>query len=214
MVRSVLGKVRSIAIAVWALGALAACGTCGATAPAGSRGPSLADLAASSISGPWQLTVTVRPYAGPPPASLAPKVGRTAVDRVTFVSRCAAGACTLEMWGPTGPDPSKQGYYSFYSSSSGLMGPPVSTPMTESGATYSGTIPIGGYGGFTCPPSKTVARPEQRLSLTVTDAIPTKSGWTATRMSGQETFLEGWGCGPSGFTGWIVGHLSISGSSR
>lgn len=213
MVRSELRVLRAVAVAVWAFCALAACGTCGATAPTGAHGPSQADLAAASISGPWQLTVTVGAYTGPPPGSLAPKTGRTAVDKVTFVSRCAGAACTLEMWGPTGPDPSKQGYYFFYSSTSGLQGPPVSTPMTESGSTYSGTIPIGGFGGFTCPPSRTVARPEQRLSLTVTDASHGSAGWTATRMSGTETFLMGWGCGPNGFTGWIVGHLTISGKA-
>ncbi len=115
------------------------------------------------------------------------------------------------MWGPTGPDPTQAAYFRFYSNSTGLQGPPVSVPMTESGTTYSQAIPVSGFGGFSCSPSKTVPKPEQRLSLSVTGAAPAASGWMATAMTGTETELSGWGCGPSGFTGWTVGHLTISG---
>lgn len=194
----------------WLLGA---CGSCGATTSTAAKGPTPAELAAAAISGTWTLTVTVASYSGPPPpASNRFQVGHKATDTVTFVSQCTGTSCTLEMWGPAGPDPSQAAYFRFYSNDTGLLGPPVSTPMTESGATYSQAIPIGGFGGrFICPPSQTVPRPEQRLSLKVTGAAPAGSGWKATAMTGTESTLSGWGCGASGFTGWTVAHLAISG---
>jgi hypothetical protein len=194
--------------------AMGACGNCGAaTTPAASTPPSAADLAAAVVGGRWALTVTVDPYTGPPPPStIALKPGHTATDTVTFVSQCAAtGGCTLQLWGPDGPDASKAAYYWFYSSSTGLEGPPVSKPMTETGATYSQTIPIGGFGGFECAPSRTVPRPEQTLSLTVVDATRGTSGWAATRMTGTERLLAGWGCSGGAFSGWRIGQLKISG---
>ena len=209
-------QLRVAAVVCCALWALGACGSCGSqSAGVTTTAPTQAELGAATVTGSWQLTVTVGPYSGPPPSATNRfQPGHRAVDRVTFVWQCASGgACTLQLWGPTGPDPSKESYYAFYSGATDLQGPPVSTPMTESGATYSQTIPIGGFGGYTCPPSRTVSRPEQRLSLTVTGATRATSGWTATTMTGAETFISGWGCGPGGFTGWTVGHLAISGKA-
>lgn len=190
------------------------CGSCGSSTGS-ATGPTQAELATAKVGGAWELTVTVDAYSGPPPPSgIRLKPGHQAVDKVWLASQCPSGAaCTLEMWGPDGPDPSKQSFYSFYSSNSGLLGPPVSTPMTESGATYSQAIPISGFGGFTCPPSRTVPRPEQRLSLTVTGATHGTAGWSASQMTGTETFIAGWGCGPGGFTGWTVGHLKVTGKA-
>lgn len=201
------------AVAACALWALGACGSCGASSSAAAKGPTQSELASAAIGGTWTLTVKVASYSGPPPpATNRFQPGHTGTDKVTFVAHCATGgACTLQMWGPGGPDQSQASYYAFYSPTTGLLGPPVSAPMTESGATYSQSIPVGGFGGVACPPSRTVPRPEQRLSLTVTAANPSASGWTATAMIGEETLLWGWGCGSGGFTGWTVGHLSITG---
>lgn len=203
-------------VAIMALWSIGACGSCGVTtSPAASAGPTQADLAAAGFSGPWHLTVTVDPYTGAqPPSTIVLKAGHRGVDIVTFVSNCsAAGGCELQMWGPGGRDPSQAAYYRYYSNSTGLEGPPVSTWMDESGATYSEVIPIGGFGGFTCPPSSTVPRPDQRLSLTVTEATKGSSGWTATRLSGTETLIDGWGCSRGAFTDWTIGHLTITGTA-
>ena len=205
-------KIASTAIcAMWALGACGSCG--GGSSSAAVTGPTDAQLASAAISGVWSLTVTIGAYDGPPPpASSRFQKGHSASDKVTFVSQCVAGgACTLQLWGPAGPDPAQASYYRFYSDSSGLEGPPVSTPMNESGHTYSATIPISGFGGLSCAPSRTVPRPAQSLSLTVTGAKPGATTWTATTMSGDEVLISGWGCGANGFTGWTVEHLKISG---
>jgi hypothetical protein len=201
----------SAAAAMWLL---AACGSCGTPSVSSkSSGPTQAELAAATVSGHWQLTVVIKPYTGPqPPATSAFLAGHKGFDNVVFVSKCSAvGACTLQLWGATGPDPSQQAYYRFYSSTTDLQGPPVSTPMTESGASYSQVIPISGFGGYKCPPSPSVAKPEQRLEITVTGATKALTGWVADRISGEETFIAGWGCGAGGFTGWTVGHLAITG---
>lgn len=204
-----LVRVAAVVCALWGLGA---CGSCGTTSSAAAKGPTQAELAAASVSGTWILKVTIASYSGPPPpASNIFQAGHSGTDKVTFVRKCSGARCTLAMWGPTGPDPTQTGYYRFYSNTTGLLGPPVSTPMTESGATYTQAIPISGFGGFKCPPSSTVPKPEQRLSLTVSGAIAAGSGWAATTITGQETVLDGWGCGAGGFTGWTVGHLKISG---
>lgn len=198
-------------VALWAIGA---CGSCGVTAsPAASAAPTEADLAAARFIGPWHLTVTVDPYTGAqPPSTIVLKAGHRGVDVVTFVSMCsAAGGCELQMWGPGGRDPSQGAYYRYYGDSTGLEGPPVSTWMDESGATYSEVIPISGFGGFTCSPSRTVPRPDQRLSLTVTGATHASSGWTATQLTGTETLIGGWGCANGAFTAWTIEHLTITG---
>ncbi len=184
------------------------CGTCGSSISAPG-----ADLVDARIQGPWELTVTVAGYGGPPPPSntVFPS-GHRATDSVFFQSTCqAAGSCTLQLWGPTGPDPSKQAFFRFFSNATGLQGPPVSTPMTESGSSYTQTFGTEGFGGSRCAPSQTVAKPEQRLTLRVTAATHSGNGWTATALSGAETFIAGWGCGAGGFTGWTVAHLDITG---
>lgn len=193
---------------------MGACAGCGSSSVASrTSGPSQAELAAASIAGHWQLTVVVDPYTGPPPAPADPfQPGHRGVDDVVFVSTCsAAGSCTLQLWDASGPDPSKQSFFRFYSSATSFEGPPVSTPMPQSGATYSAVIPISGFGGFQCPPSRTVARPDQRLTLTVSDAVQSGSAWKATKVTGTETLIAGWGCGAGGFTGWTVEHLGITG---
>ncbi len=214
MVRRDLRDLRAAAAAILVLWLMGACGGCGTSSSANAAGrPTQAELATASIGGHWRLTVVVQPYTGPqPPATNVFQSGHRGVDDVVFVSSCAAaGSCTLQLWGPNGPDPNKQAYFAFYSSATDLQGPPVTTPMTQSGATYSQTIPISGFGGYKCPPSRTVTRPEQRLTLTVTDAKKNGAGWSATAMTGTELFIAGWGCGSGGFTGWTVGHLAITG---
>ena len=214
MVRHALRDLRTAAIAISVLWLMGACGGCGTSSTANtSVGTSQADLAAASVGGHWQLTVVVQQYTGPPPPSTNVfQAGHRGVDDVVFVSTCAAaGSCTVQLWGPSGPDASKQTFYAFYSSTTDLQGPPVSTPMTQSGAAYSQTIPISGFGGYKCPPSAAVPKPEQRLTITITGASKNGSGWTATAIMGTETFIAGWGCGGGGFTGWTVGHLAITG---
>lgn len=207
-----MNRLRSAAALICIAWSLGACGTCGAPTSTAAKSATQAELATAAVTGTWTLTVAVASYSGPPPPSTSRfQVGHKGTDTVTFVSKCAATSCTLVMWGPSGPDPTQAAYYSFYSNTTGLLGPPVSMPMIESGVTYSQMIPVSGFGGFQCPPSRTVPKPEQRLSLTVSGATPVGSGWTATAITGQETVLSGWGCGPAGFTGWTVGHLTING---
>ena len=196
---------------MWLLGGCGSCG--GSNVSNSSGGVSPADLAAATVTGHWQLTVVVRPYTGPAtPAGSAFQPGHSGVDEVVFVSACSApGSCTLQLWGASGPDQSQQAYYRFFSNATDLQGPPVSTPMKESGASYSQVIPVSGFGGVKCLASKTVARPDQSLTLTVTGAYKSGSIWTASEITGSETFLAGWGCGAGGFTGWTVGHLAITG---
>ena len=208
-------EMRELRVGLAALVALCAIGACGSTgaSTAASTGPTQADLASALVSGPWQLTVTVDAYTGAqPPSTNVLKAGHRGIDSVSFVSSCsAAGGCELQMWGPGGRNPSQAAFYRYYSDTTGLEGPPVSTWMDESGATYSEVIPIGGFGGFACPPSPTAPKPDQRLSLTVTGATKGPSGWTATRMSGTETLISGWGCSGGAFTAWTIGHLTIDG---
>ena len=211
-----MSPLRRAVLAVCLLWVLGACGTCGVYGgTSASNGPSQTELAAATVTGSWALTVLVDSYTGPPPpATDAMKPGHKGVDRVVFVSQCpSAGQCTLQLWGASGPDPATQAYYAFYSSATGLLGPPVSTPMTRSAATYTQAIPISGFGGVKCPPSRTVPRPEQRLSLTVTNASGSGSSWSATALTGAETFVAGWGCSGTSFTGWTVGRLKITGKA-
>ena len=210
-----MNRLKIAGAAICTLWALGACGSCGAPSGAASSGPTADQLASAAVKGTWSLTVTVAGYTGPPPpASNRFQAGHVATDKVTFVSQCVTGGtCSLQLWGPAGPDPSQATYYQFYSNSSSLEGPPVSTPMSESGHTYSGTIPIAGFGGFSCRPSQTVPRPVQSLSLTVDGAEHDASVWRATSMSGEEALISGWGCGANGFTGWTVERLQISGKA-
>jgi hypothetical protein len=197
--------------ALWALGG---CGSCGLSSSAGhSSGPTQAQLASAKLDGHWKLTVVVDSYSGPaPPKSDQFQPGHRGVDEVVLVTACApAGQCTLQVWGPDGPDQSQASFFRLYSNTTSFEGPPVSTPMTESGASYSQAIPISGLGGFTCPPSPTVRAPEQRLTITVAAATGSGSAWTASSLTGAETLDAGWGCSNGAFSGWTVGHLKITG---
>ena len=169
------------------------------------------DLVNARLQGLWNLDVTVASYTGPQQAGNRP-VGHKATDQVWFDSTCpTSGSCSVRIWGPAGPDPSQAAYYQYFGNASGFEGTPGSTGLQQSGATYSVTIPIGGFGGRTCSPPSGSARPGQDLMLKVVEARPNGAGWLATTVTGTESLVAGWGCNGNQATGWISEHLSISG---
>jgi hypothetical protein len=185
-------------------------GSCGATPQAA------ADLIAAQVQGAWELTVTVASNTGPPNSLTARAVGATGVDKVVFHSDCPArGQCALQMWGPDGPNSQQAAYYQYFGKTTGLAGPPVSIPMMQSGDTYGADIPIGGYGGqLQCQPPRSIAVPNQHLTLRVTNAAYNNhgsQGWRATTLVGSETLVGGWGCNGTVPTDWVVTHLDIAG---
>jgi hypothetical protein len=163
------------------------------------------------LQGAWNLDVTVASYTGPTQAGDKP-FGHKATDTIWFESTCPApGSCSVRIWGPGGPDPSQAAYFRYYGNQSGFQGTAGPAGLQQSGATYSVDIPIGGFGGAKCPTPGGGTRPAQHLSLRVTDAKQSGSGWLATTVSGTETLVAGWGCNGSQPTSWVAVNLSIVG---
>ncbi|MFI5281840.1 MAG: FGLLP motif-containing membrane protein [Candidatus Dormibacterales bacterium] len=170
--------------------------------------PNLVDAV---LKGPWNLEVTIASYSAPQQPGARP-VGHKATDQIWFDSTCPApGSCSVLIWGPTGPDPSQAAYYTYTSNASGFEGTVGPNPLVQSGQSYSGSIPIGGFGGFKCPPPQGALRPAQSLTLMVTDAKQNGTAWLATTVTGTETLNAGWGCSGGQSTGWITQTLSIVG---
>lgn len=169
------------------------------------------DLVHARLQGAWNLDVTVASYTGPKQPGDRP-VGHSATDRIWFESTCpSSAACSVRIWGPSGPDPSTASYYQYLSNASGFEGTPASSLLVQSGATYSADIPISGFGGLRCSPPSSGSRPGQHLSLRVVDAKRNGAGWLATTITGSESLVAGWGCNGAQATGWIAQTLSISG---
>jgi hypothetical protein len=202
-----LTRLRQLGLSLIAI-ILIACGSNGSAKPASDSG----DLVAAQVQGAWDLSVSVNGYTGPAATHFL-AVGHKAVDRVWFQPQCAGtGHCSLQIWGPTGPDAQQAAYYTYHGPTSGLQAPPVSVPLQQSGDTYAATVPIGGYGGqIPCRPPAGEAAPTQQLTLRVSKARRTASGWLATELVGSESFDAIWGCSGGTFTGWVVGHLGIAG---
>ena len=171
------------------------------------------DVAASRVAGAWALTVTVTAEIGRPAQSRALGPGHTAVDTVWFESVCpTAGHCNLQLWGPSGPNSQEVAYYQYFGTTSGLVGPPVSVPMAQSGDSYSADIPISGFGGLlACQPPRNIPVPNQHLTIRVTDAYHATAGWQARRLVGTESLVIGWGCNGTTPTDWVVMDLGITG---
>lgn len=177
------------------------------TVNAAAAGPDLVD---AQLQGAWNLSVTVASYTGPQQPGNKP-IGHQATDRIWFASTCpSAGACNTRIWGPNGPDASQAAFFQYFSNASGFEGTPPAG-MQQSGATYSVDIPIGGFGGLKCSPPSASLRPAQHLSLRVTDAKQSGSGWLATAVTGDETLVAGWGCNGTQPTSWIAQTLAIAG---
>ena len=175
------------------------------------------DLVAAELQGAWKLTVTVVANTGPS-SQTARAVGSKGVDDVTFVSDCPTrGHCALQIWGPTGPNSTEAAYYQYFGTSTGLVGPPVSLPIMQSGDSYSADIPIGGYGGqLACQPPRNIPVPKQYLMLRVTNATYNShgsQGWRATTLIGTESLVSGWGCNGTVPSVWVVTHLDITGQT-
>lgn len=169
------------------------------------------DLVNARLQGPWNLTVTVASYSGPKQPGNRP-VGHQATDKIWFDSTCPApGSCSVRIWGPNGPDPTQTAYFSYYSNQSGFEGTAGLNALQQSGSTYTVDIPIGGFGGFKCPPPGAGTRPAQHLSLRVTEAKADGPGWLATTLTGTESLVAGWGCNGTLPTSWVAENLSISG---
>lgn len=170
------------------------------------------DLTAAEITGPWNLVVTITGYTGGSPGFTRP-TNTPVADKVWFDPSCTApGSCTVRIWGPSGPNPSQAGYYQYFGTTSGFQGTTAAQPLQQSGASYSASIPIGGFGGrLQCPPPSGGLRPSQEISLRVTAAKQAGSGWLATAISGGETLTAGWACSGSQPTGWVSEHLVFTG---
>lgn len=167
------------------------------------------DLVNARLQGAWNLQVTVASYSGPKDPHNKP-VGHAATDKIWFESACPSpGSCTVRIWGPGGPDPSQAAFFQYFGTASGFEGGP--SGLLQNGATYSISIPVGGFGGLVCSPPRGSPRPSQRLTLRVTDAKPDGTGWLATTLTGTESLVAGWGCSGGQPTGWIVQNLSILG---
>lgn len=135
--RSLVHRLR-LPIAAAAVAAMAVATAVGAMADCG-------DLAAATLSGEWQLRMTVEPPTGTVPAGL-PKVGTTALQTVSLSTVCApTGQCTATL------APSAGGILPFYDNSVDFDWYP-STGLTHAGTSYSGTTPRSGYGGPGIPP--------------------------------------------------------------
>ena len=192
---------------------LAACsGTCSLGASSSSTGPGAENLVSAQLQGAWELTASVDSFTGPAGQHFLP-VGHMGTDQVWFKSACTGlGHCTLQIWGPSGPDSSQETFFQFTSRISGFEAPPVSTPLTQSGSTFSGEVPVSGYGGpVPCEPPPRTNVPAQELTLRTTRATLGTAGWSATKIIGAETLLTGWGCSGSTPTGWVTAHLGIAG---
>lgn len=173
-------------------------------------------LAEAVVQGRWHLLVTVTGYSGPAP-QLQPgavdltAVGHQAIDTVWFDPSCPQpGACTLRIWDGAGPNAAQASFFQFFSNSSGFEGNSASQPLVQSGATYSSTVVPGGFGGFVCPPP-TTPKPTEHLTLRVTAAKKSGSGYAATTVSGTETLVAGWGCNGGQASQWNLKTLSILG---
>ena len=198
------GVVRAAMACLFAVCLVAA----GLSSAAAASGP---DLVNARLQAAWNLTVTVASYTGPKQSTNRP-VGHQATDKVWFESTCPTpGSCSVRIWGPNGPDPSQAAFFTFFSNQSGFEGTPGPTGLQQSGTSYSVDIPIGGFGGFKCPPPGGATRPAQHLSLHVTDAKQNGPGWLATTVTGTEILVAGWGCNGSQPTSWVAENLSIVG---
>jgi hypothetical protein len=149
----------------------------------------------AEISGDWQMKVTYAGATGPPLFSASHVPGSSAVDALTFVSTCTGtGQCKLAIK-PSPSDPLQ------FASSSGLLGPDPSSPLVQSGSTYTSDFPSSGFGGPGLPPCSPPPI-VYHLTLTVLQAVPSpsaSSGWSAAVVSGSETVPDNWSCpnGPS-----------------
>jgi hypothetical protein len=156
------------------------------------------NLEAATLSGQWQLRITVLPPSGTVPSGFA-RAGTTAVQTVSLSTVCSAtGQCTATLATAGG------GLLPLYQNSTGWYWLP-STGLSHAGATYSGTSPRGGFGGEGLPPCPPPAAwGTQSLTLTVAQAVPDAAGgWRASLISGTETSPVGWVC--SGGVGETTG---------
>jgi hypothetical protein len=147
------------------------------------------NAAATTLSGEWQLKMTVEAPTGTMPAGL-PKVGTTELQTVSLSTVCTpTGQCTATL------APSAGGILPLYDNSVDFIWYP-STGLTHTRSSYSGTTPRSGYGGPgipPCPPPSDLQH--DVLTLTVLQAVPDAAGgWRATVISGTEVSPEGWVC--------------------
>jgi len=179
--RSLVHRLR-LPIAAAAAAAMAVATAVGAMADCG-------NLAAATLSGEWQLKMTVEPPTGTVPAAI-PKVGTAALQTVSLSTVCSAsGQCTATL------APSGGGILPLYDNSVQFIWYP-STGLAHAGSSYSGTTPRSGYGGPGIPPCPPPANLQHDiLTLTVVQAKrDAAGGWQATVVSGSEVSPEGWVC--------------------
>ncbi len=170
------------------------------------------DVAAATITGPWQLRETVTSYGTATVPSFRKPVGFEYTDDLTFLSTCPpAGACSVTIAGnATG------GNFQFESTSPiGFIGPSTVKPMVQTGANLVDTYPMaGGFGGPGEPPCSPPANfLDATLDLQIASAARDAEGaWRATLITGTYSEDVGyWACqGGVGVPG-AVEHVSLEG---
>jgi hypothetical protein len=171
-----------VPIAAAAVAGMAVATAAGAMADCG-------NLAAATLSGEWQLRMTVESPTGTVPAAI-PKPGIAALQTVSLSTVCSpSGQCTATL------APSGGGILPLYDDAVQFIWYP-STGLAHAGSSYSGTTPRSGYGGPgipSCPPPANLQH--DVLTLTVIQAKRDPAGgWQATVVSGSEVSPEGWVC--------------------
>ncbi len=164
------------------------------------------NLGQATLSGAWQLKVTVEPPTGTVPAG-GPAAGTTAVEAVDLSTLCGpTGQCTATL------APSGGGILPIFDDAVGFVWYP-STGLGHAGSSYSGTTPRSGYGGPGIPPCPPPADLQHDvLTLTVLQAVQDATGaWRATVVSGTEVSPEGWVCADGAGESTGADHLSLLG---
>jgi hypothetical protein len=169
-------------------------------------------LAQAQVEGKWQVTVTVSNYHGGKPTgprAVRNAVGHSATGILWLQEKCpGGGSCTLVIWGQAGPGDDGTGLADVEDSTN-LTVPSPLEPLTKTGATFSETFGIGGYGGpSSCYPTGHPA-PAESLSLRVVSAQSKSSAVSATGLIGTETEIEGWSCNGSTFVSWDTATVAI-----
>ncbi|MGD0832938.1 MAG: FGLLP motif-containing membrane protein [Candidatus Dormibacteria bacterium] len=167
---------------------------------------SCGDVDAATLSGTWQLRITVSAYTGGPAPGGGTKVGTESVADVALSTSCTAtGQCVAEI----APVASGVNGAPVYDSATGFYWNPA-TSLAHSASTFSGVAQGGGFGGpgHSChPPAGFDTYP---TTLTVLQAALAAPGaWQAVLLSGTQTDDIGWNCSAGVGVVGTVEHLSL-----
>jgi hypothetical protein len=164
------------------------------------------NVEAATLSGTWQLRITVSAYTGGPATSGEMAVGTTAGATVDLCTSCTAtGQCTAQIR-PASSSSSSE----LYDNTTGWYWDPQ-TALTHNGSSYLGVVQGGGYGGPNLPACHPPAAFDTYpTTLTVPQASEDASGgWHAAVVSGSQTTDIGWACSAGAGVVSQVRHLSL-----